>query len=246
MKGKVAMAKRKKIDRHELKRDRFMEDIIKIYTAAKENPQKFITYAVVVVAVVAAIFGYLGYRSKHKKDAQEKLGLVYIMMSAEQYREAFDTLQSLVNNYGNTKPAKTATYLLAHLYYAFGYLDSAIALYQRYLSFEDKDSDLAAASLFGLGAIYEDKSRYDEAIRYYKQVVDSYPDFFRADEAMASMARCYELKGDPMTALKIYQEFLVRYPESTLTKRVKLFLARLEANLTPQIESQTLTKKPEG
>ncbi len=218
-----------RIDRHELKQDKLASDIAKIYSYAAENPTKVLVWVAVVVVVVVGVIGYISYTRSIRREAQLRLSLVYIFIDTGSYQEALDTLRSLVTNYGKTKQGKLARYLLGHMYYAFGQLDSAIAAYEEYLSYPDADSDLAAACLLGIGACYEEKSQYDKAIDYYRRVVDGYPDFFRSDEAFASMARCYDVKGEREEAHRLYRQFLERYPESPLRNRVIVLLARMEA-----------------
>ncbi len=146
----------RKIDRHDLKKNEFATDVAKVYEYVVENPTKALVWAIIVAVAAVAIIGYLNYRKSAKADVQFKLSLVYTMMEAGQYREAMDTVNVILDNYDGSEQAKIAKYLTAHMYYAFGLPDSAITAYEEYLLFEEPDSDLAAASLIGLAACYED------------------------------------------------------------------------------------------
>lgn len=216
----------RKIDRHELKKDEFVEEVSSVYKYVTENPTKVLIWVIVVVVVVGGALGYYSYHKKIKQEALEKLGLVYIMLDSGQYNEALDTVKVIIDRYSGTDEAKIAKYLLGHINYAFGYLDSAIMAYEDFLKQENPDSDLAAAALFGIGVCYEDKGQYKKAIEYYKKVLKDYPDFFRADEAMFSIGRCYDVMGDFDNAIKYYEQVLKKYPDTPLYQRVAILLAR--------------------
>ncbi len=240
----------RKIDRHELKQDKFASDMASIYRYASDNPTKILIWVIVVVVIAVAAIGYYSYSRSVKKDAQLKLSMVYTLMDSGNYQAAMDTLRSILSTYRNTKQGKVAQYLMGHMYYAFGQLDSAMAAYHDYLVLENPDSDLAAASLMGIAACFEEKSQYDRAIDFYYQLVKEYPNYFRADEAYAAMARCYDVKGDIKKAHELYTEFLKKYPNSALTNRVTLMLARIEAKVNIPTKSPakntTIQKLPAG
>ena len=218
-----------KIDRHELKKDEFAEEISTVYSYVTENPTKVLMWAIIVIVVVGGALGYYSYHKKMKKNATEKLGLVYIMLDAGQYNEALDTVKVIIDRYSGTDAAKIAKYLLGHINYAFGYLDSAITAYEDFLKVENPDSDLAAAALFGIGICYEDKGQYKKAIEYYQKVLKEYPNFFRNDEVMLSIARCYDVMGDFDNAIKYYEELVKKYPDTQLYQRASVLLARAKS-----------------
>ncbi len=221
----------RKIDRHELKQDKLASDIANIYRYASDNPTKILIWVILVVVVAVGIIGYFSYSSSAKKDAQLKLSFVYILMDSGNYQEAMDSLRVVLSTYKNSGQGHVAQYLMGHMYYAFGQLDSAMAAYHDYLVLENPDSDLAAASLMGIASCFEEKSQYDRAIDFYRQLLKDYPDYFRADEAYAAMARCYDVKGDMAKAHEIYSRFLKKYPNSALLNRVTIMLARIEAKV---------------
>ncbi len=220
-----------KIDRHELKRDEFAEEISSVYSYVTENPTKVLMWVIAVVVVVGGALGYYYYHKKTKESAVEKLGLAYIMLEAGQYNEALDTVKVIIDKYSGTDAAKIAKYLLGHINYAFGYLDSAIMAYEDFLKTENPDSDLAAAALFGIGVCYEDKGQYKKAIEYYQKVLDKYPHFFRNDEVLLSIGRCYDVMGNLSKAVEYYKQVVEKYPDTPLYQRASLLLSRAEARL---------------
>jgi len=240
----------KKIDRHDLKKDEFATDVAKIYGYASDNPTRILVWVIIVLVVAGGAIGYYSYNKKNKKDAKYKLSLVYTMMDAGQYNEALDTVKVIMGKYNGTQAGDIAKYLFAHLNYAFGYLDSSITAYEDYLAIEHPDSDLAPAALMGIATCYEDKSRYTDAIKYYTQILDKYPNFFHNDEVMLSIGRCYDVSGDFANAIKYYQDFLAKFPESPFQQRAIVLLSRAKArayaSISPQIPTNIKPQKSEG
>ncbi len=228
----------KRIDKHELKHDKFVDDITKFYRNVRNEPRKALIYMGIAVAIVIIILSFFSYKKARIKAAEERLGIAYILLDAGQYQASFDTLRSLVNRYGKSPQARNAVYLLGHLYYSMGFLDSAIATYQKFLTLDEPDSDITAAAIMGLASAYEDKSLIDMASENYKRLLDNYPNFFRTDEAMIGIARCLEIKNKPFEAKNIYREFLHRFPNSEHRNRVIVLLTRIESNFVPDIDQQ--------
>ncbi len=223
----------KKIDRHELKEDKLATDIARIYKYATDNPTKVLIWAIVIAVVVASVIGFFQYKKAMNRRVQQKFSTVLILMDAERFQEAMDSVRVLVAEYANTKQGKLAKYLLGHLYYAFGKHDSAMVVFNEYISSEDADSDFAAAAMMGIAACLEDRRQYENAIEIYNTLMKKYPNYYRIDEAFISLARCYDYKGDIETARKLYREVLEKFPSSPLKTRAILSLARIEAVLPP-------------
>ena len=60
-----------------------------------------------------------------------------------------------------------------------------------------KDNNFVAKSLIELGMISRNKSNYDEALAYYKQVVERFPGSENYDDALVAIESIYQTKGEP-------------------------------------------------
>lgn len=125
----------------------------------------------------------------------------------------------------------------------------AVAGFEK-LADEVPRSDFAPQALFECAKIYhmeliENISKEEslkKAVEYYKRIYEGYPDFKESPSSMmmSGFILANELnQAEP--AKKIYEEFLMKYPESPLAGSVKLELESI--GLTPD---EILQKRLEG
>lgn len=78
-----------------------------------------------------------------------------------------------------------------------------------------------------VGDYYFKRKNYDAAIQRYMEALEYQPNRFDAYEALG---RAYEKQGAREKALRVYQDFLQKFPESSKAKEFKEKAARLEKN----------------
>lgn len=65
--------------------------------------------------------------------------------------------------------------------------------------------------------VFRKQKAFDQAINYYSQIVDRYPEEIRADNALYEMAQIYEIYLDePEKALPLYEKLFIEFSGSTL------------------------------
>jgi hypothetical protein len=69
--------------------------------------------------------------------------------------------------------------------------------------------------------------RYDEAIGFYRQAYDAVPH----PELLFNLAQAYRLKGDPETALGMYQRYLAIEPKGRVAADARRWVAELEKSV---------------
>ena len=75
--------------------------------------------------------------------------------------------------------------------------------------------DLAAGALFNVAESYEKLSNYDEAIAYYAQVVDEFPDHEKAPIALTKIGDIHFYKSyDYDAGFPVYYKVIEMYPDS--------------------------------
>lgn len=92
----------------------------------------------------------------------------------------------------------------------------------------DPSGELADNALFWIGGTYFQAGAYNDAIRYYKRVVDEYPDQNKAPDAMYMLALAYEKTGDLALARTTLQQVIARYPYSAPASSAKSELNRIK------------------
>jgi len=86
---------------------------------------------------------------------------------------------------------------------------------------------LEADRCLKVGDYYFKRKNYDAAIQRYMEALDYQPNRFDAYEALG---RAYEKQGAREKALRVYQDFLQKYPEAPRAKEFREKTARLEKN----------------
>lgn len=81
---------------------------------------------------------------------------------------------------------------------------------------EDPDSEEAPALLKAMGNLARQKLRdYEQAVDYYEQILDKYPDWEGTRQVYAQLALCYERMGDQEGAAATYVEMMEELPEDS-------------------------------
>jgi tetratricopeptide (TPR) repeat protein len=86
---------------------------------------------------------------------------------------------------------------------------------------------LEADRCLKVGDYYFKRKNYDAAIQRYMEALEYQPNRFDAYEALG---RAYEKQGAREKALRVYQDFLQKYPESPRAKEFKEKADRLQKN----------------
>lgn len=202
------------------------KDITGIYDYTAKYPTRVLGIVIGILVVAGVVFGYFTMRNSRMRKAESRLGLVYIMLETGSYQEAADSLLSLTKNFGGTPAGKIAVYMLGHINFLAGRYDEAMQFYKDFIANPVDDSDLVAAAMMGIATCYEEKAQYVEAAKAYEELINRYPNFFRADEAYIAMARCHSASGNDNKAVELYKGFFTKFPNSTLKNRVAVLLSR--------------------
>ena len=127
---------------------------------------------------------------------------------------------------------------------------SAQALYDaaRLLAFEKRDFKRAErllydlkerfykweklpSALFLLSQTLAHQGRFKDAQRWLRTLVEKYPDYSGVTKAYWYLARMYELGGDYISAVKVYDKLLRKVPKDKKRLRLKIYLAKADALL---------------
>jgi tetratricopeptide (TPR) repeat protein len=204
------------------KQDKFHELTGESIQWAEENRQKTITYAVLLVFVVAAIVGGYSFYEHRTAAAETAFGaamqtyqtpLVNANQPTPPGMKTFPDAKAraaaangqftqVASQYGMTKPGKMAEYFAGLTYAEEGQNGPAEdALKKVSGSF---DGGLAALGKLALAQLYTQTGRDPQAIDLYNELAKGSATTVPAGEAQLQLAALYESEGKTVEARKIY------------------------------------------
>ena len=119
-----------------------------------------------------------------------------------------------------------AMYELGRAYVAKNQNDRATEVFKGLVQ-SSRDTSTIARSLIELGMISRNRSRYDEALGYYKQVVEKFPQAGYADDALLAIESIYQAKQEPENYLA-YVEAIGKSPARTDAERGQILFSGAE------------------
>ena len=86
----------------------------------------------------------------------------------------------------------------------------------------------AAESRYGIAEIYQAQGKYLDAVDAYNEFIKKHPTYFRRDQAIYSIAICYEALRNYEEAYESYKTYAETYPEGKLYKPAELKVRQYE------------------
>lgn len=115
----------KKNTQKELKRDPFLESVDSAQAHYEEN-KKLYTQVISGVLIIITAFLFLSNKNKaHVMEGEIALGKALIAVDKNELSNAKFQLETVINDYPNTKPSFEAAYFLGKIYYEEGDFESA-------------------------------------------------------------------------------------------------------------------------
>ncbi len=228
----MALTARKRISHKELKKDKLVTGYFeaKNWYDNPDNKKKVYIGAIVLVALVAAIFLYLNNKNAKNEEAELKLSSIISLYEQEKYQEAINGdpatgttgLKQIVDDYGSTNSGNTAKMYLGNCYFNLKDYDNALKQFEDYSG--DK-SIVKASCLSGIGAVYEAKGDMKKAAEYFEKSAKVAKDVVTNDENLLYAIRAYSLAGDKENAKRIFTILKEDYPKSKYLNEAKRFEA---------------------
>ncbi len=213
--------KRKKITRHELKEDRFLESTKNFITFFRRNAARVILVAIVVIIAAVVVRVYFSNRQVSEKTARLKKIYADALYENGKFSEAIPGYQEIIQMHAGTKTAKIAHIFLANSYFFSGDNENALANYEKALKMLGKNPIWASAALMGIGSVYEQSGSLEDAIIQYDKVIIDYPESPARIDALFSKARCLEFLNRYEDATKAYHIIETDYEGTDFAEEAK-------------------------
>lgn len=189
----------------ELKKDFLKTWVEKSIKFTQSNKEKVIAGTAITLVLVIIASLTITRLKKAAELAYEQTGISAIYLKSGDYDRALQLAEQVIQTQRSGLQTGYAYFYKAEAHYYKKEYDAAAEAYIMALPLLKKKSDLGAMILFDIGRSFEAAGKYAEALGYYRQLLDDYPAHFLESDTQMSVARCYELTGEPDKAALIYQ-----------------------------------------
>ena len=194
-----------------------------------------IEHKIVISSVIGLIFAlviigsgikYFSIQEENKSFAlMDKALTAYEKLEKEKgpekaYEQTQKDFQSIIDQYASRGGGKAARITFANIAYKAKKFDKAIELYQKALQDLSDDSSLKNMILSSLGYSYEGKNDYQNAEKYFNQIVIGQVSLLK-DDAVFNLGRIYAKLEKQDKSMEFYKKLVNEYPDSIYINMVK-------------------------
>lgn len=197
-----------------------------------ENNQKIISYAIVgLLAVVALYMAYMRFVQEPKE--KEAMAQMYV---AEQYFEQdsfalalngdanYPGFLEIINEFGGTDAGHLANYYAGICYLRTADYDNAIKYLNNYKS---NDVSVSIVAKGATGDAYMEKGDVNQAISFYKKAVAQTNDFLTPIYLM-KLGMALESQNNNADAEAAYQRIKTEFSESREARQIEKYITRVK------------------
>jgi outer membrane protein assembly factor BamD (BamD/ComL family) len=179
-------------------------------------------WTIVGVAVLTVLFGFFAIQQHQRQldDAWAQLGNVQGALMQNRPDVATTNLKDWEKKYGSSGAATYAKFLKADLLSKTSDYASAAQVYAE-LARTAHPSVMQPLALSAEISEEESAGKIPQARATAQKFIELYPDHFFAASAYMSQARLAEMSGDKVEASRLYERFVVLYPQSPWTASVR-------------------------
>lgn len=220
-------------ERHNIKHDRFVDEVNRYYDGVRQNSQRVVIGVVGLLVVIGLTLAIWGWNARQEKAAQQlladaiqtydapvgadvvadpnRLGPAFTT-DAERMAAAETKLNDVVSKYGKSDAAQVANLYLAQLEVSKGQTDAAI---KRFEAFVAKNS----GSLLARGAqlsVYELRLGADakSVIPDLEKASQDEKSLLPKEAVLSLLAEAYDKSGEHAKSLDIYRRVATEYPQT--------------------------------
>lgn len=225
---------KKKISKKEIKEDKLVTTYFEATTWYETNKKivNGVLTGVVVIAII--VVAYMNNVNSNNVKANTELGKVVTYYDQGKFdlaisgnlQENIRGLQSIVDDYGNTKAGELAKFYLANSYFAQGDYDKAV---KYFLSVSVSDELITASALSGAASCYEAKKDFEKAAATFEKAAYKSAKDVNVAENIFHAARNYLAAGNKEKASELFKKVKKEYPTSIVAREIDRWIAQASA-----------------
>jgi thioredoxin-related protein len=158
------------------------------------------------------------------------------LKTVKDYLQDIGTLSDYLRM-ADTNATIEVNYILAEKYDNRSEYDEARSYYEKVIAADpDKKDTLTAQAMLAIGNMLVSKKEYENSIQQYAKVINSFKDYDIVRSAEFGTAYAYRKLGDTATAIKTYENFLKKYPDSPDSATIRNQIEKLKNPPPPKEE----------
>lgn len=218
--------------RHDLKHDKFVDEIGALSVRARANQRLLLTIAGAVVAIAVIGFGIYFYRANREENAQQALAAAievneasigdtkpegstgpHFKTEAERNTAAEKAFNDVRANYSGTNAADVAGLYIARMAVAKGDVKTARTLLEEFVSDHD-DNILVGTARFSLYQLRIENGEAAQVAQELEAEVAKTEPVLPGDSLLVLLAQAYEVQGNAAKSKEAYRRITTEFPES--------------------------------
>jgi outer membrane protein assembly factor BamD (BamD/ComL family) len=220
--------------RHDLKHDKFVDEIGALSSRARQNQRLLIAIAAGVVGLAVLIYGIYFYRSNREVKAQQALSVAIETYDAEVVAEpqeqtalsgpTFKTDQERLAaaepkfnevraNFRGTRAADVAALYLSQIAVTKGDIVGARTLLESFVK-KHRDHVLSATARFSLYELRIESGEAEAVANEITAELAKPEPSLPGDSLLILLAHAYDAQGDQAKSLEAYRRITVEFPDS--------------------------------
>jgi tetratricopeptide (TPR) repeat protein len=223
------MAKKRVTRKQLLKEpDEFMTTTGKVIGWSKENARALGigTTAFFLLIIIVSVYGFINEQNAAQAQLMFSQAVTKYQTEAGQKSDA-DALaavsadfDALIKSHGNHSGGQFARLFYGHISVKAKAYDQAISYYRDALEDFGGDSSLTNVILNGLGAAYQHKGEYPQAIDTYEKIVQGSGSLLK-DAALFNLGKLYGQIGKTQESQQAYRQLSTDFPDSMYANIVR-------------------------
>jgi TolA-binding protein len=218
--------------RHDLKHDKFVDEIGALSERAVANQRLLLTIGGAVVLIAAIAFGVYFFRANREENAQQALATAietaegsvgetkpegatgpHFKTEAERTAAAEKAFKGVRDEFSGTDAADVAGLYLARIAVSKGDVKTARPLLQEFVD-DHAGNILASGARFSLYQLRIENGEAAQVAQELEAEVDKAEPVLPADSLLVLLAQAYEVQGNAAKSKEAYRRITTEFPES--------------------------------